>query len=111
MPVDGTLGCLRSFARLREQHEHLKLILSIGGGAASKNFSAVAASATKRESFALSSKSLIEAHGFQGIDSTSPYLFLRLDLTFNSRLGTPIGSRAGPELPRSSCYCQKTPSR
>ena len=69
MPVDGATGCLGSFMRLKQQHEHLQLILSIGGGAASQNFPIVAASAATRDNFGKSARDLVEASGFQGIDS------------------------------------------
>lgn len=68
MPVDGATGCLGSFMRLKQQHEHLQLILSIGGGAASQNFATVAASAVTRDNFGKSAKGMVEALGFQGID-------------------------------------------
>ncbi|KAG4442452.1 hypothetical protein IFR05_002054 [Cadophora sp. M221] len=68
MPVDGATGCLGSFMRLKEQHGYLKLILSIGGGAASQNFATVASSAATRDNFGRSAKGLIDASGFDGID-------------------------------------------
>lgn len=55
--------------RLKQQHEHLQLILSIGGGAASQNFATVAATAATRDHFGKSARGLVEACGFQGIDS------------------------------------------
>ncbi len=55
--------------RLKQQHEHLQLILSVGGGAASQNFAAVAASAATRDNFGKSARGIVEASGFQGIDS------------------------------------------
>jgi len=69
MPIDGATGCLGSFLRRKQQHQHLKLILSIGGGAASQNFATVAASAATRDNFGRSAKGLVEASGFDGIDS------------------------------------------
>lgn len=69
MPVDGAVGCLGSFMRLKEQYKYLKLILSIGGGGASQNFATVAASAVTRDNFGKSAKGLVEASGFDGIDS------------------------------------------
>jgi chitinase len=69
MPVDGATGCLGSFLRLKQQHQHLKLVLSIGGGAASQNFATVAASAATRDNFGRSAKGLVEASGFDGLDS------------------------------------------
>lgn len=68
MSVDGATGCLGSLMRLKEQHEHLQLILSIGGGAASQNFAAVAATAATRDNFGRSAKGLVDASGFDGID-------------------------------------------
>jgi chitinase len=71
MPVDGATGCLGSFLRLKEEHGYLKLILSIGGGAASQNFARVAASTVTRDNFGRSARGLVEASGFDGIDSKS----------------------------------------
>lgn len=68
MPVDGTTGCLGSFMRLKQEHGYLKLILSIGGAAASQNFPTVAASAATRDNFGRSARGLVEASGFDGID-------------------------------------------
>ncbi|KAG9235413.1 chitinase [Amylocarpus encephaloides] len=68
MQVDGATGCLGAFMRLKLEHEHLKLILSIGGGAASQNFAGVASSALGRDNFGLSARQLVEAVGFDGID-------------------------------------------
>jgi len=72
MQVDGATGCLGSFMRLKHQHEHLQVILSVGGGAASQNFQTVAASAATRDNFGKAARGLVEACGFQGIDSMSP---------------------------------------
>lgn len=71
MPVDEATGCLGSFMRLKQQHEHLQIILSIGGGGASHNFATVAASALTRDNFGRSAKGLVDASGFDGIDSKS----------------------------------------
>ncbi|KUJ24360.1 chitinase [Mollisia scopiformis] len=68
MPVDGATGCLGSFMRLKQEHGYLKLILSIGGGAASQNFASIAASAATRDNFGRSARGLVEASGFDGID-------------------------------------------
>lgn len=68
MPVDGATGCLGSFMRLKQQHEHLRVILSIGGGNSSRNFPVVAASALTRDNFGRSARGLVEASGFDGID-------------------------------------------
>lgn len=70
MEVDlASTGCLGSFMRIKQQHEHLKILLSIGGGAASQNFAVVAASPSARDNFGRSAKGLVEASGFHGIDS------------------------------------------
>jgi chitinase len=69
MPVDGATGCLGSFMRLKSDHPYLKLILSIGGGAASQNFATVASSALTRDNFGRSATALVQASGFDGIDS------------------------------------------
>jgi chitinase len=56
--------------RLKEEHEHLQVILSIGGGGAgSRNFASVASTAATRDNFGRSAKGLIDASGFDGIDS------------------------------------------
>jgi chitinase len=69
MPVDGATGCLGAFMRLKQEHEYLKLILSIGGGGRSDNFPAVAANVITRDNFGRSARDLVEASGFDGIDS------------------------------------------
>ncbi|KAF7934331.1 uncharacterized protein EAE98_000959 [Botrytis deweyae] len=70
MPVDGATGggCLGSFMRLKQQHPHLQLIISIGGGAASQHFPQVAASAATRDHFGKSVRGLVDATGFNGVD-------------------------------------------
>lgn len=100
MPVDGARGCIGSLIRLREEHSYLKLVLSIGGGNASQNFAGVAASANTRDNFGRSAKGLVEASGFDGIDSEAlcthmmPVL-MRIKLTGNTR---PIHSKAKTSL-------------
>lgn len=71
IPVDGATGggCLGSFMRLKQQHPHLQLIISIGGGAASQHFPQVAASAATRDHFGKSVRGLVDATGFNGVDS------------------------------------------
>jgi chitinase len=78
MPVDGATGCLGSLLRLKQEHAYLKLVLSIGGGAASHNFAVVAASAATRDNFGRSARGLVEASGFDGIDSKVQILFALL---------------------------------
>ena len=62
--------------RLKQQHQHLQLILSVGGGAASQNYATVASTAATRDNFGKSAKGMVEAIGFQGIDSKFPALNL-----------------------------------
>lgn len=70
MEVDGApKGCLGSLMALKQQKSHLKVILSIGGGAASHNFAAVAANASTRDNFGRSARQLVDASGLDGIDS------------------------------------------
>lgn len=56
MPVDGASGCLGSFLRRKQEHEYLKLVLSIGGGAASQNFATASSTAATRDNFGRSAK-------------------------------------------------------
>lgn len=60
---------------LKQRHPHLQVILSIGGGNASQVFPTVAGSAVLRDNFARSARGLVEASGFDGIDSTKLYPF------------------------------------
>lgn len=55
--------------RVKEQNHDLRLLLSIGGGGASQNFAAVAANPVTRHKFGHSAKAIVEANGFDGIDS------------------------------------------
>lgn len=68
MDVDGVKGCLGSLLLLKQQHPHLKVVLSIGGGSASGNFATVAARASARDNFGRSARGLVEAYGLDGID-------------------------------------------
>lgn len=71
---DGVSGCIGSFMRIKQTFPHLKFILSIGGGGpASAPFPSIAADAIKRDKFALSARSLIDASGFDGIDSKQTF--------------------------------------
>lgn len=70
MPVDGTEGCLRAFAQLKQQYSQLKVILSIGGsGKGSENFARVAASPEAVANFAYSARALVDQFGLDGVDS------------------------------------------
>lgn len=69
--VDGTQGCLRSLVRLKQEHPHLKIILSVGGGGqGSSSFSDVASDPLRRDTFARTALELVTAFGLDGIDGT-----------------------------------------
>ncbi|KAH8813061.1 glycoside hydrolase [Xylogone sp. PMI_703] len=69
MPVDGaSSGCLGSFMRLKQQYEHLRVILSIGGTNSNQDFAVVASTAAARDTFGRSAKGLLDASGLDGID-------------------------------------------
>ena len=70
-PIDGATGCVGSFINLKQLHPHLQVILSIGGGGNSQNFPHVASSAATRDNFGRSARALVDASGFDGIDSMS----------------------------------------
>jgi hypothetical protein len=88
--------------RLKEEHEYLKLILSIGGGATSQNFATVAASAATRDNFGRSAKGLVEASGFDGIDSESAEICLQLLLTLDKLTGSILPT---PSKGETSSHC------
>lgn len=70
--VDGTKGCLRSFAELKKRFTFLKVILSVGGGGkGSDNFAGVARDPSFRQNFAHSCRELVTRFNLDGIDSTS----------------------------------------
>ncbi|KAL7818016.1 glycoside hydrolase family 18 protein [Trichoderma aethiopicum] len=66
--VDGEKGALAALAQLRRNHPRLKTIVSIGGGTASKEFPALAASSAAREIFAKQARDFSDRHGLDGID-------------------------------------------
>lgn len=72
--------------RLKQQHEHLKVILSVGGQESSQVFPAVASAAASRDNFGRSAKGLLDASGLDGIDSQ--YLSVP---PIPSRLGWGVG--------------------
>lgn len=75
LDVDDSEGCLRSFQQLKIEHDHLKVILSIGGGGkGSENFAVATSSIEGRERFAATAKALVDEFGLDGIDSHSPCL-------------------------------------
>lgn len=68
--VDGANGCLQAFREHKTQYPHLKVILSIGGGneECSGPFAQMAANPTSRNTFGLSAREMVLAHGLDGID-------------------------------------------
>lgn len=68
-PVDGVEGGLGSLMHLKQQHRHLKVILSIGGPAASNIFPSIASNPGTRQNFAHTAAGLVKASGLDGIDS------------------------------------------
>ncbi|KAL1634156.1 hypothetical protein SLS56_002459 [Neofusicoccum ribis] len=69
LPVDGTHGCLHALTQLRrDQHPHLKLLVSVGGGSGSQPFPLVAADPQKRHRFAHSLRAFIDRFSLDGAD-------------------------------------------
>lgn len=61
-------GCFNQFRKLKQQHRHLKLLLSIGGWTYSSNFAPATSTAEKREAFAKSAIDIVENYGLDGLD-------------------------------------------
>lgn len=68
-PVDGVDGGLGSLMQLKQQHRHLKVVLSIGGPAASSVFVSIASNPATRHNFAHTAAGLVVASGLDGVDS------------------------------------------
>lgn len=71
LALDNPIQDEKNFAALRalrEEHPHLKLLLSVGGWDYSAHFSDVAATAAGRTSFAQSCAKLLAAYDLDGID-------------------------------------------
>jgi chitinase len=64
-PGTGNFGALN---RLKQEHPHLKTIISIGGWTWSTNFPVVAANPTKRATFVSTAIDFMLTYGFDGID-------------------------------------------
>ena len=71
IPVDGAYGCISALTSLKARYRHLKIVLSIGGGGApgSTYFPQVASNDSSRQVFSQAVRDLVDAHGFDGVDS------------------------------------------
>ncbi|KAM3529209.1 hypothetical protein NHJ13051_002034 [Beauveria bassiana] len=67
-PVDGVDGGLGSLMQLKQQHRHLKVLLSIGGPAAAGVFVSIASTPATRHNFAHTAAGLVMASGLDGVD-------------------------------------------
>lgn len=59
---------LKALRKLRSQHPHLKLLISVGGWSDSQYFSDVASTQARREKFAASCVDFVVEHGLDGVD-------------------------------------------
>ena len=58
----------------KKKHQHLKVILSIGGGGqGSACFSSISSDESKRQLFAYSVKVMVKLYGFDGVDGTKAF--------------------------------------
>lgn len=75
---DGSMkGCLNDLRSLKKRYPKIKTILSVGGGGeGSASFPAVASNGIVRSSFAQSARQMVDAFGFDGIDSKLSHRFL-----------------------------------
>ena len=64
-PLKGNFNQLN---KLKQQHPHLKTLISVGGWTWSGNFSDAAVSATSRQRFAASAVDFMIRYGFDGVD-------------------------------------------
>lgn len=88
--------------QLKQQHRHLKVVLSIGGPAASNTFTSIASNPAARNNFAHTAAGLVNASGLDGVDSKPAHHCASVSISdhTHSCLGCP--SRSGPrqQLPR-----------
>ena len=66
--VDGTKGCIAACRQLKQKHPQLKVIVSVGGGAASQHFAAMAGDKSSRQAFAHNARTFVDTHGLDGLD-------------------------------------------
>jgi chitinase len=65
---EADLELFDKLRELKQQHPHLKTLISVGGWSWSKDFSDAALTAESRQRFADSGVAFIRQHGFDGID-------------------------------------------
>lgn len=75
---DGSVkGCLNDLRSLKKRYPNIKTILSVGGGGeGSAPFPAVASNGIVRSSFAQSARQMVDAFGFDGVDSKRSHEYL-----------------------------------
>ncbi len=73
---------MNAFRLLKGQYPLLKVILSVGGGTGSVNFSAVASNPDTRRKFAHNARELVNTYGLNGIDSKTHSILKYLVLIF-----------------------------
>jgi chitinase len=66
-------GNFKAIYKLKKQHRHLKLLLSIGGWTYSPSFHPVVVSRAHRAEFVRSAVSLVEDYGLDGLDVDYEY--------------------------------------
>lgn len=89
--VDDQQGCLKALKHLKDTHPHLKTLISVGGGTASKEFPTVTQNPLARQTLARELRFFCDRYGFDGVDSTfgaADDVCLSLTLSTRSRLGT-----------------------
>ena len=68
IPVDHDNKNLAALRKLRQQNEHLKLLISVGGWSDSRYFSDAASTAARREKFAASCVDFVVEQELDGVD-------------------------------------------